>query len=66
VLAEILRERFGINNALFGGLIAYAALTTIFPAIILRAPREAFEIDQEVVLAGAAPLYEDEPGPGAQ
>jgi len=63
VLAEILRERFGIGNTLFGGLVAYAVLTTIFPAMILRAPREAFDIDQEVVLAGAGPLYEDEPGP---
>lgn len=66
VLAEILRERFGINNALFGGLVAYAALTTIFPAMVLRTPREAFDIDQEVVLAGAGPLYNDEPGPGAR
>jgi Kef-type K+ transport system membrane component KefB len=65
VLAEILRERFGISNALFGGLVAYAVLTTIFPAMILRAPREAFEIDQDVVLAGAAPLIEDDPEPGA-
>jgi Kef-type K+ transport system membrane component KefB len=60
VLAEILRERFGINNTLFGGLIAYAALTTIFPAMVLRTPREALDFDQDVVLAGAAPRYDDE------
>lgn len=55
VLAGILRDRFAISDTLFGGLVVYAALTTIFPAMVLRAPRGAFEIDQEVVLAGAGP-----------
>jgi Kef-type K+ transport system membrane component KefB len=56
VLAGILRDRFAISDTLFGGLVVYAALTTIFPAMVLRAPRGAFEIDQEVVLAGAGPV----------
>ena len=60
VLAEILRDGFGIDEALFGGLVVYAALTTILPAMVLRAPRAAFEIEQEVLLSNMGPL----PPPG--
>lgn len=42
VLAEILRTRFVIPDALFGGLLLYAALTTILPSLVLRAP---FDVD---------------------
>lgn len=53
VLAEILREDFALDAALFGGLVVYAALTTILPAMVFRAPRAAFEIEQEMLLSGA-------------
>ena len=42
VLAGILRERFGIANALFGGLLLYAVLTTVLPSLIFKAP---FDVD---------------------
>lgn len=38
VLANILHERFNISETLFGGLLVYAALNTILPALILRVP----------------------------
>ncbi|WP_242110578.1 cation:proton antiporter [Luteimonas aquatica] len=42
VLAAILRDRFHIPDALFGGLLLYAALTTLLPSLVLRAP---FDVD---------------------
>jgi Kef-type K+ transport system membrane component KefB len=42
VLAAILRARFGISAELFGGLLLYAALNTILPSLVLRAP---FDVD---------------------
>jgi len=50
VLAQILQEQFQIDDALFGGLVVYAALTTILPAMVFRAPRVAFEFEQEMLL----------------
>jgi Kef-type K+ transport system membrane component KefB len=38
VLANILYERFNISETLFGGLLVYAALNTILPAIVLKMP----------------------------
>jgi Kef-type K+ transport system membrane component KefB len=38
VLATILHDRFHISDTLFGGLLVYAALNTIFPAILLKVP----------------------------
>ncbi|MCL2309898.1 MAG: cation:proton antiporter [Proteobacteria bacterium] len=38
VLASILHERFGITNALFGGLLLYAVLTTALPSLIFKTP----------------------------
>ena len=35
VLATILRDRFGIPDALFGGLLVYAALSTLLPSLVL-------------------------------
>lgn len=42
VLAAILRARFGIADELFGGLLLYAALNTILPSLVFRAP---FDVD---------------------
>ncbi|MEO7104786.1 MAG: cation:proton antiporter [Rhodoferax sp.] len=35
VLAGILYERYGISDALFGGLIVYAAISTMLPSLML-------------------------------
>lgn len=35
VIANILHERFGISDVLFGGLLVYAALSTILPSLVL-------------------------------
>jgi Kef-type K+ transport system membrane component KefB len=35
VIAEILRESFHISDALYGGLLVYAAVTTILPSLVL-------------------------------
>jgi Kef-type K+ transport system membrane component KefB len=42
VLAAILRERYGIPDSWYGGLLVYAALSTLLPSIVLSKP---FEID---------------------
>ncbi|MBL0143538.1 MAG: cation:proton antiporter [Betaproteobacteria bacterium] len=38
VLAAILRERYGIDDALFGGLLVYAAVSTALPSLLLAGP----------------------------
>jgi Kef-type K+ transport system membrane component KefB len=38
VLAGILRERFALDDALYGALLVYAALTTLLPSLILSRP----------------------------
>lgn len=49
VLAQILREQYAVDPAIFGGLVVYAALTTLFPAMVLRAPRESYEYEQALL-----------------
>lgn len=50
VLAGILRERFAIPDALFGALLLYAALTTLLPSLLLRAPFDVDPIEPEPYL----------------
>jgi Kef-type K+ transport system membrane component KefB len=38
VIAQILRDGFGLSSELFGGLIIYALCTTLLPLIALRLP----------------------------
>ena len=38
VLASIMRERFGIPDALYGGLLIYAAISTWLPSLVLAKP----------------------------
>jgi Kef-type K+ transport system membrane component KefB len=38
VIASILHENFGISDTLFGGLLVYAAITTILPSFVLKKP----------------------------
>ena len=58
VLATILRERYGISEALYGALLIYAGLTTLLPSLALSRPVD-FDLlgtqadDPEVVVAEA-------------
>jgi Kef-type K+ transport system membrane component KefB len=38
VLADILRQRYGIAPEIFGGLIIYTLINTVIPAFVMRAP----------------------------
>ncbi|MEZ5287482.1 MAG: cation:proton antiporter [Vicinamibacterales bacterium] len=38
VIAEILRDRFGVADWLFGGLVIYALTNTMVPGLLLRQP----------------------------
>ena len=38
VIASILHEKFGISDTLYGGLLVYAAITTILPSFVLKKP----------------------------
>ena len=38
VLASILRERFQISDALYGGLLIYAGMTTMLPSMVMARP----------------------------
>ena len=62
VLAEILRDRFHISPALFGGLIIYALVTTLIPGLVLRVPPAEFDRPH---LSGGL-LDEPEPRAGEQ
>jgi hypothetical protein len=51
VIAEILRDRFGVSPVVFGGLIIYTLLNTLVPGLFLRrAPTYAFE--DELMMSG--------------
>lgn len=45
VLATILRERYGIRDELFGGLLLYAAISTALPSIVLKRAAEFGAMD---------------------
>jgi Kef-type K+ transport system membrane component KefB len=57
VIAEILRDRFGVPQAVFGGLIVYTLANTLLPGFILRlTPPSAPGVDVPVPeMALAAP-----------
>ena len=48
VLATILRDRFQLPDDWYGGLLVYAALTTLLPSITLAKP---FDLDVTDVAA---------------
>ena len=49
VIAEILRDRFGVSQAVFGGLIIYTLANTLLPGFILRVvPRAKSDVDVPV------------------
>ena len=43
VIAQILRDGFGLPPALYGGLVVYALVTTIIPSLVYRTPTPEFE-----------------------
>lgn len=43
VLAGILKERFGIPDYLYGALIVYALLNTVFPGFLLNGPSPEYD-----------------------
>jgi Kef-type K+ transport system membrane component KefB len=58
VIAAILRDRFAVAPALFGGLIIYAVITTLIPGVALRIPPPDFTTPRapELPVAGAESL----------
>lgn len=55
VIAEILRDRFGVSQAIFGGLIIYTLANTLLPGLILRlAPTPEAEVVVPVPEMGLA------------
>jgi Kef-type K+ transport system membrane component KefB len=38
VIAEILQDRFGVSQTLFGGLVVYTLANTLLPGFVLRMP----------------------------
>jgi Kef-type K+ transport system membrane component KefB len=49
VLAEILRERFQIDPALFGGLIVYTFINTVIPAFVMRGAPAITEFRDDIL-----------------
>lgn len=47
VIAAILREQYGISDALFGGLLIYAAISTILPSFVISKPI-ALDVENDV------------------
>ena len=43
VIAQILRERFGLSSTIFGGLVVYAVVNTMLPGFVLKLPPPDFE-----------------------
>ncbi len=43
IIAEILRERFGVSPAIFGGLVVYTLANTVIPGFALRLPTPGYE-----------------------
>jgi len=43
VIAELLRDSFGVPPALFGGLVIYALVNTVLPTALLKAPPPLYD-----------------------
>ena len=54
VLAGIMRERFEVPAMLYGALLLYAALNTLLPSLVFRAPLDVDPLQNETP-AGAEP-----------
>jgi hypothetical protein len=47
VLAGIMRERFEVPAVLYGALLLYAALNTLLPSLVFRAPLDVDPLQNE-------------------
>ena len=66
VLAGILLARFGIPPALFGGLLLYAALTTLLPSLVFRTPFDVEPVDDQVLHGPAEAPADGNPAAGLE
>lgn len=55
VIAEILRDRFGLRPELFGSLIVFTLVNTLIPGLVLRLPAPDFENPKATPLATSEP-----------
>lgn len=53
VLAEILRDKFGLPDAAYGGLLIYAGLATMLPSLVMAKPVDFDLMSEPEPLAGA-------------
>jgi Kef-type K+ transport system membrane component KefB len=60
VIAGILREAFHISDALYGGLLVYAAVTTILPSFVLPRLRAVAPIEAGQLYGDASPAIVEE------
>lgn len=51
VLATILRERFQISDALYGGLLIYAGMSTMLPSLVMTRPVDFDMLPEPIRLA---------------
>ena len=56
VIAEILRDQYGVPRAVFGGLILYTLVNTLIPGFTLRLPLATYEEPRVPALEVEGPL----------
>jgi Kef-type K+ transport system membrane component KefB len=54
VIAEILRDRFGVPRMVFGGLMVYTLVNTLVPGLVMRGPPVDFVAPKVPELSAAA------------
>jgi hypothetical protein len=62
VIAGILRDEYDIPSWLFGGLIVYAFVTTVMPAIFTHKPPPDFTLPTLIPTVVAQPAPASDPG----
>ncbi len=56
VIAELLRERYTVGPALYGGLVMYAIANTVLPTLLLRVPPPLYDQPELPELGGLPPV----------
>lgn len=64
LIAEILRDRFGVSRSVFGGLTVYALVNTLIPGFALQVPLPAFEAPHAPQIAVREPSNGPDQGEG--
>lgn len=64
VIAEILRDEFGVSPVIFGGLVIYTLINTLIPGLFMRSATYAFE-DELMMSRPLVDLPDPEPSDGA-